>query len=184
MGAENPNELTVLEYIETTLNAGIAASAGVVTSWGDYIESELTDSELMDLYLSRSIVLLDPDDDHSVETENSSELDAEVSRPIIIPEIDESVSDETSMTGRIISGTINFKITIMVGKDRKTFKQWKKELVFIRNCVLNLFLATGKRFDYLRTSFTDYAEELERLNFAAAVLEIETTINKYDYDIN
>jgi hypothetical protein len=187
MGAQLPNEITMLEWLETTIQAGIDIEIAEVTAGSlDSVDADdLTDDEKETLMLSRVKVLIDPNSDHGVEEENENE-DTKLSEPtgVVSIEIDTTNNTQEMAMGNFVYGETDFAIYIMVTKTGRTLREYKKDIVLIRNFLLNLFLATGQYVGINSCEFSDFDGEKEGLDISTCLMSITLKINKNDYSIN
>ena len=188
MGAQLPNEITMLEWLETTIQDGIDIKVASVVS-GDLLDKEeagtLTTDEAAALMLSRVKILIDPKSDHSVEDEDEND-DTKVSAPtgVVAVEIDVTTNTEEMALGNFVYGETDFNVYIMVTKTGRTLRQYKNDIILIRNFLLQLFLDTRLYVGINSCEFSDFDGEKEGLDISSCLMGITLKINKSDYSIN
>ncbi len=171
------DEIDVLQFFKTIIEAGITANAGVVIGWDEgWIEDDLTVENKRILYASRAKVNIDPDEEFNIVDTNG------VSTSAILLEIADTIATTNSVQGNMIYGLNTFNILIIVAKNNRSYADYGRELSAIKNFILNVFVAsTGKRIQVESISWSNFM--VGQIPGSGCVIKIRTSINNYDYQI-
>lgn len=170
--------LFLRDVIQTGINEAITAVGNGYTTSVNGLSGYPNDYILL---LSRSSIYIDPDAEFVFSSEASSVV---TYKPVIVIELENTRSTQTSNQGTRIYGEVSFSISVITTRVGRAYTVYKKEVADMVDMITKLFTKeTGKRVAFEDTiAFSDFM--LDDMKCSGAVIELKTAINNYEYTLS